>query len=385
MSTSAFPDLIVVGSGFFGATVAERVARVANKRVLVIEKRSHIGGNAYSYTHAESEIEVHKYGMHIFHTSNQRVIDYILQFTEFNDYRHKVYSRHKGELYPLPINLRTIRQIFGEEFSPEQAQAFVEAEVKNSGILNLPSDSNLKNKALSTVGPTLYEALIRGYTMKQWQMDPELLPASTITRLPVRFDLNDNYFSDDFQGIPKDGYTNIFNRMLNHPNITTLTDTDFFATQWAGSTEVPIVYTGPIDQYFNYKFGELNWRTLDFETTVHPVANFQGTAVINEADIEVPWTRSLEFRHLQIHRTFDSELSVVSREYSRKAERKDEPFYPVNTDVDREKLLKYRHLAGTLKNIIFGGRLGRYQYLDMHMAIASALKCYEGEISPRWH
>ena len=379
------PDLIVVGSGFFGATIAEQAATHLNKNVLVIEKRPHIGGNAFSYTHSESEIEVHKYGIHIFHTSNKRVIDYISQFTEFNNYRHKVYSRYKNNLYSMPINLHTICQIFGRDFSPKEARAFIENEIGESGVLDKEVEANLRNKGISLIGPTLYEAFIHGYSKKQWQMDPTLLPASTIARLPVRFNFDDNYFFDDFQGIPIDGYTSIFMKMLNHSRITTMTDTDFFDTKWAYNEDVPVVYTGPIDQYFAYKYGELNWRTLDFETKVYPVADFQGASQINEADENVPWTRTLEYRHLQVHRKFERDLSVVTREYSRRAERSDEPFYPVNSDLDREMLLKYRKLASTLKNVVFGGRLGTYQYLDMHMAISSALSCFEREVAPRFH
>ena len=377
------PDIIVVGSGFFGATVAERVATVLKKKVLVIEKRPHIGGNAFSFTHQESGIEIHKYGLHIFHTSNRKVIEYISQFAQFNDYRHKVLSRYKNELYSMPINLKTIRKIFGQEFTPAEAEAAIKKEIMESGILDLVVDANLRNKAISLTGSTLYEALIRGYTKKQWQLDPELLPASIIARLPVRFNFDDNYFFDDFQGIPKSGYTDVFTKMLHHANITVLTETDYFETQWARNEVTPTVYTGPIDQYFDYKFGELNWRTLDFDTQVYPVKLFQEVAAINEADEEVPWTRTLEYRHLQVHQQLSAEISVVTREYSRKAERNDEPYYPVNTEADREKLLKYRDLSGRSMNVIFGGRLGSYQYLDMHMAIGSALTCFENEIVPR--
>jgi UDP-galactopyranose mutase len=377
------PDIIIVGSGFFGATVAERVSTVMNKKVLVIEKRSHIGGNAFSFTHQESGIEIHKYGLHIFHTSNKRVIDYISQFAEFNDYRHKVLSRHKNQLYSMPINLKTIQKIFGQEFTSEEAVILIQKEIAKSGILGIASEANLQNKAISLVGPTLYEALIRGYTKKQWQTDPELLPANIITRLPVRFNLDDNYFFDDFQGIPKTGYTDVFTKMLDNPNITVLTDTDFFDTEWVGNDTIPTVYTGPIDRYFDYSHGELNWRTLDFDTQVYPVMQFQEVAAVNEADEEVPWTRTLEYRHLQVHEKLEAELSVVTREYSRKAERADEPYYPVNTEEDRAKLLKYRELSTKTKNVIFGGRLGSYQYLDMHMAIGSALTCFENEITPR--
>jgi UDP-galactopyranose mutase len=377
------PDLIVVGSGFFGATVAERAATILNKKVLVLEKRSHIGGNAFSFTHHETGIEIHKYGLHIFHTSNKKVIEYISQFTEFNDYRHKVLSRHKGEMYSMPINLKTIRKIFGQEFTSTEAEDVIKKEILDSGILELSVDANLRNKAISLVGPTLYEALITGYTKKQWQEDPEDLPASIITRLPVRFNLDDNYYFDDFQGIPKSGYADIFVKMLDHPNITVLTDTDYFDTEWARIENIPTIYTGPIDQYFEFEYGELDWRTLDFHTEVLPVRQFQEVAAINEADEEVAWIRTLEYRHLQAHQQLEVDRTVVTREYSRKAESPDEFYYPVNTSMDREKLLKYRELSKKSKNVIFGGRLGTYQYLDMHMAIGSALTCFENEIVPR--
>ncbi len=377
-------DLLVVGSGFFGLTVAERAANELGLRVLVIDRRSHIGGNAYSEVEPETGIEVHRYGAHLFHTSNQHVWDYVTRFTEFTNYQHKVYTNHAGEIYPLPINLGTINQFFRSAHGPDAARALV---TEQAAELGGTEPRNLEEKAISLIGRPLYEAFIRDYTAKQWQTDPTELPAEVISRLPVRYTYDNHYFSDTYEGLPVDGYTAWLERMADHPNIEVRLDTDFFdegqpVNKAAMVGKVPIVYTGAIDRYFDYAQGELAWRTLDFEQEVLPIGDFQGTSVMNYADASVPFTRIHEFRHFHPERDYQNEKTVIMREFSRFADRTDEPYYPVNTAADRERLLQYRELASGESGVFFGGRLGTYKYLDMHMAIASALTMYENKLKP---
>jgi UDP-galactopyranose mutase len=380
--TQASPDLVVVGSGFFGLTVAERVATQLDKRVLVIDRRSHIGGNAYSEPEPETGIEVHVYGAHLFHTSNERVWQYVNQFTEFTNYQHRVFSIYQDKTYSLPINLATICQYFGKSFSPEEARALV---AEQSGEIDTAEAANLEEKAISLIGRPLYEAFIRGYTKKQWQTDPTELPAAVIARLPVRYTFDNRYFNDTYEGLPKDGYTAWLTRMADHPNIEVRLDTDYFDVRDQLPSDVPTVFTGPIDRYFGYEAGELGWRTLDFETEVLPVGDFQGTSVMNYADEDVPFTRIHEFRHFHPERDYPTDKTVVVREYSRFAQTGDEPYYPINTPEDRAKLERYRELAAkeaAEKRVLFGGRLGTYKYLDMHMAIGSALTMFDNRIRP---
>lgn len=380
--TSASPDLVVVGSGFFGLTVAERVASQLDKRVLVLDRRSHLGGNAYSEPEPETGIEVHVYGAHLFHTSNERVWQYVNQFTEFTNYQHRVFSIYQGRTYSLPINLATICQYFGKSFSPEEARALV---AEQSGEIDTAEAANLEEKAISLIGRPLYEAFIRGYTKKQWQTDPTELPAAVIARLPVRYTFDNRYFNDTYEGLPKDGYTAWLTRMADHPNIEVRLDTDYFDVRAELPDDVPTVFTGPLDKYFDYEAGELGWRTLDFETEVLPVGDFQGTSVMNYADEDVPFTRIHEFRHFHPERDYPTDKTVVVREYSRFAQTGDEPYYPINTPEDRAKLERYRELAAkeaAEKRVLFGGRLGTYKYLDMHMAIGSALTMFDNRIRP---
>ncbi len=373
------PDLIVVGSGFYGSTVARRFADTFNKKVLVIEQRPHVGGNAYSHFNKETNIEVHNYGTHIFHTSNTKVIDFITRFAAFNDYRHTVLAKHNEEFYSLPVNLATINKIYMANFTSEQARELIESEGREvpKELANL----NLENKAISSVGRKIYEALIKNYTEKQWQTPPSLLPAETISRLPVRFNEDNSYFSDTFQGLPIDGYAALFENILGHPKIEIQLNTDFFETIWSKQKTIPTVYTGPIDRYFKYKHGRLNWRTVDFELEVLPQSDFQGMAIVNYPDADVAFTRIHEFKHLHPERE-NVPGTVIMREYSRFTTPEDEPYYPINSIDDREILLKYRGEIAKLRNVWFGGRLGTYQYLDMHMAIASALNFFDNDLSP---
>jgi UDP-galactopyranose mutase len=380
--TSANPDLIVVGSGFFGLTVAERVASELDKRVLVLDRRDHIGGNAYSAPEPETGIEVHVYGAHLFHTSNERVWQYVNRFTEFTNYQHRVFTIYQDKTYSLPINLGTICQYFGKSFSPADARALVH---EQAGELDTAEATNLEEKAISLIGRPLYEAFIRGYTKKQWQTDPTELPAAVIARLPVRYTFDNRYFNDTYEGLPVDGYTAWLERMAAHPNIEVRLSTDYFDVRDELPKDVPTVFTGPIDKYFGYEAGELGWRTLDFEQEVLPIGDFQGTSVMNYADEDVPFTRIHEFRHFHPERKYPEDKTVIVREFSRFAETGDEPYYPINTPEDRAKLERYRELAkkeAEERRVLFGGRLGTYKYLDMHMAIGSALSMFDNRIRP---
>lgn len=380
------PDLVVVGSGFFGLTVAERAARELDLKVLVVERRDHLGGNAYSEDDPDTGIEIHRYGAHLFHTSNEQVWEYVNRFTAFTSYQHRVYTNHRDVVYPLPINLGTINQFFGSAYSPSEARALIASQADE---VDTASASNLEEKAISLIGRPLYEAFIRDYTAKQWQTDPTELPAEIITRLPVRYTYDNRYFNDTHEGLPVDGYTAWLERMADHPNIEIRLSTDFFdASQPVNKSavvgQVPVVYTGPVDRYFDYAEGSLSWRTLDFEREVVDVPDYQGTSVMNYADSEVPYTRIHEFRHFHPERAdrYPDDRSVIMREFSRFAETGDEPYYPVNTPADRDGLLKYRDLQKGEDRVVFGGRLGTYQYLDMHMAIGSALSTFRNTVAP---
>ncbi|SPT51043.1 UDP-galactopyranose mutase [Actinomadura madurae] len=373
-------DLVVAGSGFFGLTVAERCAADLGLRVLVLDRRGHIGGNAYSEAEPETGIEVHRYGAHLFHTSNRRVWDYANRFTSFTGYRHRVYSTYKGRVYSMPINLGTICEYFGRVFTPGEARALIAAQAAE-----VRDPANLEEQAISLIGRPLYEAFIRGYTAKQWQTDPRDLPAEIITRLPVRYTFDNRYFADTYEGLPADGYTAWLERMADHPRIEVRLNTDFFDLRDDAVGNVPVVYTGPLDRYFDHAEGELGWRTLDFEMEVLPTGDFQGTPVMNYADEDVPYTRIHEFRHFHPEREhYPADRTVIMREFSRAAARGDEPYYPVNTPADRARLLAYRELAGREDGVLFGGRLGTYKYLDMHMAIASALSMVDNKLRPHF-
>lgn len=375
-------DLLIVGSGFFGLTIAERAAKELDLSVTIIDRRNHIGGNAYSYAEPETGIEIHKYGAHLFHTSNEKIWEYVNRFTEFTNYVHRVYTNHNGEIFPLPINLGTINQFFRKALGPDEAKALI-AEL--SAEFSVDAARNLEEKAIALIGRPLYEAFIRDYTAKQWQTDPKELPASIISRLPVRYNYDNRYFNDKYEGLPVNGYTAWIENMVDSPRIDVKLDTDFFdvsqpLNKQAVVGNVPVIYTGAIDRYFNYSFGELGWRTLDFDQEVLPVDDFQGTSVMNYADSSFEYTRIHEFKHFHPEREYVKGKTVIMREFSRFADLQDEPYYPVNTPVDRENLLKYRELQKNEKNVFFGGRLGTYQYLDMHMAIGSALTMFENEI-----
>jgi UDP-galactopyranose mutase len=379
-------DLVVVGSGFFGLTVARKCAEDLGLKVLVIDRRDHIGGNAYSEAEPETGIEVHRYGAHLFHTSNERVWEHVNRFTSFTDYSHRVYTNYRGEVFPMPVNLGTINQYFRKALSPEQARALV---AEQATEVDTATASNFEDKAISLIGRPLYEAFFKGYTAKQWQTDPRELPGAVVTRLPVRYTYDNRYFNDTHEGLPAQGYTAWIERLADHPNIEVRLQTDFFDTSQEVSKgnvvgNVPIIYTGPVDTYFGDSEGKLSWRTLDFEQEVLPTGDFQGTPVMNYADEDVPYTRIHEFRHFHPERDYPRDKTVIMREYSRFAEASDEPYYPVNTAEDRARLLTYRDLAKNERGVLFGGRLGTYKYLDMHMAIGSALTMVDNTLTPHF-
>lgn len=378
-------DLLVVGSGFFGLTIAERVATQLDKRVLVVDRRPHIGGNAYSEPEPTTGIEVHRYGAHLFHTSNQRVWDYVRQFTEFTGYQHRVFAMHAGQAYQFPMGLGLVSQFFGRYFTPDEARAMI---AEQAAEFDSKAAQNFEEKAISLIGRPLYEAFMKHYTAKQWETDPTNLPASNITRLPVRYTFDNRYFNDTYEGLPVDGYTAWLQNMAADERIEVRLDTDWFDVQdelVAANPDAPVIYTGPLDRYFDYSAGRLGWRTLDFETEVLDTGDFQGTPVMNYNDADVPYTRIHEFRHFHPERAYPADKTVIMREYGRFAKDDDEPYYPINTPEDRAMVSTYRELAKgetASAGVLFGGRLGTYQYLDMHMAIASALNMYDNTLVP---
>ena len=378
-------DLVIVGAGLFGLTIAERAANELGLGVAVVDRRGHIGGNAYTEREERTGIEVHRYGAHLFHTSHETVWAYVNRFTAFTNYVHHVYTTHNGEVFPMPINLGTINQFLHAALSPQQARDWVR---EQAGELAGTDPENLNDKGIQLIGRPLYEAFIKYYTGKQWQTDPKDLSASIINRLPVRYTYDNRYFNDTHEGLPVDGYTAWFERMVDNPNIEVHLDTDFFDDGEFGRAatvgSVPVVYTGPVDRYFDYAEGELGWRTIDLEEEVLPIEDFQGCAVMNYPDPDVRFTRIHEFRHFHPERDYTRDATVIMREYSRFAGRDDEPYYPVNTAEDRAKVLRYRERVKAEEQILFGGRLGSYKYFDMHMAIGSALSMYENRIKPHF-
>ena len=365
--------VIIVGAGFYGSVMAEQFASELGWRVVVLDKRNHVGGNSWSRPDAETGIEEHVYGPHIFHTSHKRVWEYINRFVSFNGYRHTVWAARKGKVYPLPFGLAAINLLTGQRLSPEEARAWVQAETAREGIV---APKNLEEKALSLVGRTLYEAFVKEYTEKHWGMKATELPAYIIMRLPVRYTYDVGYYNDQWQGIPVGGYGAMFARMLKHPNIEVRLNTDYFAARAALPPHDLMVYTGAIDQFFDYKHGRLGWRSVRFERMVPPVADYQGTSVMNECDGAVPYTRTYEYKHFTPELSF--EKTVIFREYSFAPARTDDLYYPIRTAADCAVHAKYMaEAATTFPQVMFGGRLGAYAYLDMDKAIGTALTGFD--------
>ena len=365
--------VIIVGAGFFGSVIAERITSVLKMPVTIYEKRDHIGGNCYSETDKETGIEYHKYGPHIFHTSNRVVWDYINKFTDFNGYRHQVLSNHKDKIYQMPINLETINSFYNVNLKPYEIDDFLSHEIEKEKTLDL---SNFEDFTISKVGRPLYEAFIKGYTSKQWQVNPRSMPASIAQRLPFRSNYDESYYHSQWQGIPNEGYTSIFKKMLESPLISICLNTDFLEIPKETSDDDLVIYSGPIDSYFNYKYGKLSWRTLEFKKEVHKLDDFQGTAQINYPDINTPYTRIVEPKHFHPERNYAKDKTLIIKEYS-KLDDGSNPYYPINDKRNQELILKYKALANKEKNLIIAGRLGDYKYYDMHQTIARALEVFE--------
>lgn len=367
-------DYLIVGAGLFGSVFAYE-AKKAGKKVLVIDKREHIGGNIY--TKEVEGIQVHQYGAHIFHTSNREVWDYVQQFAEFNRYTNSPVARYKNELYNLPFNMNTFSKMWNVK-TPQEAKAEIDRQIKEAGITE---PKNLEEQAISLVGKDVYEKLVKGYTEKQWGRRATELPAFIIKRLPVRFVYDNNYFNDKYQGIPIGGYTQIIEKMLE--GIEVRLSTDFFADRetLAGIAD-KIVFTGMIDEYFKYCYGELEYRTVRFETEVLDCENYQGNAVVNYTEYEVPYTRIIEHKHFEFGCQSGkvNPKTVVTREYPATWTKGDEPYYPMNDEKNNTLYAKYKTLADKEDKVIFGGRLGMYKYFDMHHVVQEALACVRQEL-----
>lgn len=364
-------DYLIVGAGLFGAVFAHEAA-LKGKKVKVIEKRNHIAGNIY--TREEEGIQVHQYGAHIFHTSDKEIWDYVNQFAEFNRYTNSPVANYKGEIYNLPFNMNTFNKLWGV-VTPAEAQAKID---EQRAVLNGKTPENLEEQAISLVGTDIYEKLIKDYTEKQWGKPTTELPAFIIRRLPVRLTYDNNYFNDTYQGIPIGGYTQIVEKMLDHENIDVETNVDFFENKEQYLKDFPkIVFTGMIDEFFDYKLGELEYRSLRFENETLDMENYQGNAVVNYTDSETPYTRIIEHKHFEFG---TQPKTIITKEHSKTWEKGDEPYYPVNNDRNNHLYKSYKKLADEQGDVIFGGRLGHYRYYDMHQVIGAALQCVRNEL-----
>lgn len=361
-------DYLIVGSGLFGAVFAHE-AHKRDKKCLVIDKRNHAGGNVFCKNIAG--INVHWYGAHIFHTNDKAIWDYVNQFSEFNRYTNSPVANYHGELYSLPFNMNTFYQLWGVK-TPAEAQAKIAEQINN---LPFTKPQNLEEQALLLVGPDIYEKLIKHYTEKQWGLRASELPAFIIKRLPVRFTFDNNYFNDKYQGIPVGGYNQIIDGLLD--GVELKTNTDFFADRnYFESIAKKIVYTGKIDEYFNFRFGELAYRGLKFEHQTLDIPNFQGNAVVNYTDAETSFTRIIEHKHFEFG---TQDKTVITHEFPELSDKNTEPYYPINNDENNRIFKQYQALAQQQERVIFGGRLAEYRYYDMHQVIGSALKTVRQE------
>ena len=368
-------DYLVVGAGLYGAVFAHE-AQKAGKSVLVIDKRPNIAGNVY--TEDIEKIHVHKYGAHIFHTNNKKVWDYITQFAEFNRFTNSPVANYHGELYSLPFNMYTFNKMWGV-VTPQEAEARIEEQKREAGI---KEPKNLEEQAISLVGRDIFEKLIKGYTEKQWGRSCRELPAFIIKRLPVRLTFDNNYFNALYQGIPMGGYTRMVANMLDGIEVRLEEDYLEKKDEWDALAD-KVIYTGPIDAYFGYQMGYLEYRSVRFETELLDKPNFQGNAAVNYTDVETPWTRIIEHKWFEFGKDEngnDLPKTIISKEYSSEWKPGDEPYYPVNDKKNGELYQKYKALAEKEENIIFGGRLGEYKYYDMDAVIASALECARNQL-----
>lgn len=365
-------NVLVVGAGLWGCVVARELAE-AGYKVLIVEERDLPGGNARSSIDINTGIECHCYGAHIFHTSDKEVWEYINRYTAFTDYQHRVLTEYKGKVYSMPLGLTLINAFYNINLKPFEVDEFIKEEINKSNIKGEPK--NLEEQAISLIGQPLYEAFIKGYTQKQWNTDPKNLPAFIIRRLPVRSNYNINYFNDAYQGVPVNGYTEMFNALLDHPLITLCCNVNYFDIRNKFPSNLPTFYSGPIDALFDFKYGPLPWRGLKFEWEIKDVQDWQGTSVMNYADADIPYTRIHEFKHFHPERknVFNSTKTIICREYPADWAPGDLPYYPVNTDDTNVLLTKYKEEAKRYPNIIIGGRLGEYCYYDMDKVIRRAL------------
>ena len=356
-------DYLVVGAGLYGSVFAHEAA-TRGKRVLVVDKRPNIAGNVY--TEDIEGIHVHKYGAHIFHTSKKEIWDYVNRFATFNRYTNSPVARYKDEIYNLPFNMNTFNKLWGV-ITPQEAKEKIEEQVKEAGIVN---PSNLEEQAISLVGKDIYEKLVKGYTEKQWGKRADELPAFIIKRLPVRMTYDNNYFNDLYQGIPVGGYTPMIEKLLEGSDV--LLNTDYFGDREAFNNKAEkVLFTGMIDEYFDYCFGELEYRSLKFESQVLDTDNYQGNAVVNYTEYEVPYTRIIEHKHFEYG---TQPKTVITKEYPARWKHGDEPYYPMNDEKNNALYEKYKELATKEDKVLFGGRLGMYKYYDMHNVIEEALK-----------
>ena len=359
-----------VGAGFSGAVIARELAQ-AGHQVVVFDQRNHVAGNCHTERDAESGIMVHAYGPHIFHTDSDAVWDYLNQFTQFMPYTNRVKTTVQGQVYSLPVNLHTINQFYGKALTPSEAEQFISTQVDHS----ITSPKTFEEQALRFVGPDLYEAFFRGYTQKQWGCSPKELPASILKRLPLRFNYDDNYFFHKYQGMPLNGYTDIVEKILDHPNITLKLNTVFQREQAPEFGHV--FYSGPLDGFFDYQLGRLGYRTLDFKE-LRSEGDYQGCAVMNYGDESVPYTRISEHKHFSPWE--DHEKTICFEEYSRECQKEDIPYYPIRLAREQEKLSEYVLLAKEQERVSFVGRLGTYRYLDMDVTIAEALSAAQASL-----
>ena len=372
-------NIYIVGAGLFGSVMANLITSNLKKEVIVIDKRKQVGGNCYSFIDPQTGINCHKYGAHIFHTSIKEVYDFVSKFIILNNYRHQVLIRYHNSLYQMPINLRTINDFFNTSLSPSMAEEFLQNKIISS---KTGTPKNLEEQAISLIGKELYEAFIKGYTSKQWQRDPKELPSYIIKRLPFRTNYNADYFNDIYQGIPIGGYQTLFDGLLNNSLIHLHLNTSYNDIKKEIKNNDLLIFSGAADELFDYQFGILEWRSLDFKWEVKKVKDYQGISVINEADINIAYTRTHEFKHFHPEdlNSFNSNNTIICREFSKEFTFGDEPYYPINTPKNLELFNKYYNLAKSKRNIILGGRLGTYKYMDMDKTIQQSLETWKNLI-----
>ena len=358
-------QFLIIGAGFSGAVLAHELAKSGDCHIDIWEERNHIGGNCHTSRDEETGIMVHRYGPHIFNTDKKEIWDYVNSFTEFVPYVHRVKAMYGGQVFTLPVNLLTLNQFFNKTFTPSSAREWV----KSLGDKKIIEPKNFEEQALSFIGKDLYKAFFYGYTKKQWGTEPKELPASILKRIPVRFNYDDNYHNNSFTGIPREGYSFLIERLLDHPSIKVSLNRKFFSAEPPGAYD-HIFYTGPIDAYFNYEYGRLGYRTVTFESSVHD-GDFQGTAQMNFCDEEIPYTRITEHKHFMPREPH--EKTIIFKEYSKETGEKDIPYYPKRLQRDKILLTRYRQKAALLDNVSFLGRLATYRYMDMHHVIGEAI------------